>query len=115
MVGTDPSPQSNLRYFTTAAGGSPEVLARPTGTKTGEAQVTGPPGVWTAYEITVCPVGITKCQTFSCPKAAADPTICPIAGLDPDTTYVVTAVALGTGAPSPKSNEAQLTTNQEDT
>lgn len=84
------SKPSNSLLFTTPAGGSPDVAAQETGTSSGVARISGPAGVWQRYDVTICPVGYTLCQTAPCTKAATDPTTCQLTGLSPGISYVVT-------------------------
>lgn len=71
-------------------------------------------GPWTAYVCTVCVKGTTTCVVEpQCPAIADGRAVCPLPGLQPDTAYSLTCVAIKPdGTKSPPSNSADLQTSQ---
>lgn len=108
------TPASNTLTFVTPAAAGPAVEATPDTPTTADVLVTPPTGgPWDHYDLTLCPIGGGTCVTSTCNTAA--PTACPVTGLEPETTYVTTVVAVkpdGT-TKSPPSNEAIFTTPSE--
>lgn len=115
------SQRSNVRRFVTSAAGAPSVEARAQGATAGLVEVRGPAeGAWDGYELTVCALRTGSCNKVPCPKAAQDPTVCSLIGLDDDSLYSVQVCALvllpalqrcsGRGDPMPHACHASLRT-----
>ena len=102
----DNSPASNKLTLTTPSAGSPVVaFADPTGPTTANV-VLNPPttgGPVDSYILTLCPTTEGACITRTCPTSH-----CPVDGLQPGTSYDVTAVAIVGGVSTPPSNARKL-------
>ena len=86
----NPSPASAAVPVTTPAIPQPTLASEtPTSPTTVTTTITPPAsgGPYPTYNVTLCPSnGVGSCVTATC----ADPTNCPVTGLQPGTTYTVT-------------------------
>lgn len=109
------SPVSNAARFVTPAGGCPSNVGKSLTTTTADVVITPPSkgGPWQSYNVLLWPVGGP--QGLSVQLSCTTPQRCPVSGLRPLTTYIVTSVAVkrdasGATVRSPRSNEDAFTT-----
>ena len=83
------SQPSNKKRFVTGAADAPAAVARGWGTSGGVVQVRGPNGTWAGYELALCNLRTASCKVVDCPKAAQEPSVCSLTGLEDGCPYSV--------------------------